>query len=83
MLSDTVVIGNAERDAEAYRGWFIGHFVPPELGPRSTDAVEIKWGTHANGETRAGWASGEATSLSLLVRDDTIVFTVRWPSKET
>jgi hypothetical protein len=117
LLSNSVVLGNAERDAQAYRGWFIGHFVPPELGPRSTDAIEIKWGTHANGETRAGWAtSSEATSLSLLVRgrirlffatgqeallaepgdyalwapgiahswqieqDDTVVFTVRWPS---
>jgi hypothetical protein len=68
-LSDHVVIGNAARDAEPYRGWFIGHFVPTEHGPRSTDAVEVKWGTHANGETRADWAvNAEATSLSMLIR---------------
>jgi hypothetical protein len=117
LLSHNIVIGNAERDAAPFRGWFIGHFVPPEFGPRSTDGVEIKWGTHANGETRATWAaSSDATSLSLLIRgrirlffatgeqallaepgdyalwapgvahswqieqDDTVVFTVRWPS---
>ncbi|MGI9145641.1 MAG: signal peptidase I [Chloroflexota bacterium] len=63
------MIGNATQDARPYRGWFVGHFVPSELGPRSTDAVEMKWATHAAGETRSGWAaSTEATSLSLLVR---------------
>ena len=45
--------GNAARDAEPFRGWFVGHFVPSELGLRSTDAVEVKWGTHALGDTRA------------------------------
>jgi hypothetical protein len=64
-----VVVGNAAADAEAFRGWFIGHFVPAELGLRATDAVEVKWGTHALGETRADWgSSAEAMSLSLLVR---------------
>ena len=113
-----VVIGNASRDAEPFRGWFVGHFVPPEFGLRSTDLVEIKWGTHGRGETRADWADSRyATSLSLLLRgsirlffddgreallarpgdyalwppgvahhwrieeDDTIVLTVRWPSR--
>jgi hypothetical protein len=96
----------------------VGHFVPAELGLRSSNAVEVKWGTHARGETRAEWGSNsEATSLSLLVTgcirlffasgeeallarpgdyalwapgvahrweieaDDTIVLTVRWPSR--
>lgn len=96
----------------------MGQFVPAELGLRSTDAVEVKWGTHALGETRVAWAvSDEATSLSVLVRgcirlffangdealltepgayalwpprlahrwrieqDDTVVLTVRWPSR--
>ena len=118
MLSGTIVIGNAARDATPFRGWFVGHFVPPELGLRSTDAVEVKWGTHALGETREEWAAtSEAISLSVLVRgairlffadgqqallaesgdyvlwpygvahrwqieqDDTIVLTVRWPSR--
>jgi hypothetical protein len=69
LLSSELVIGNAARDADPYRGWFIGHFIPPELGPRSTEDVEVKWGTHALGETRSAWAAAEkAMSLSLLVR---------------
>jgi hypothetical protein len=63
-----VWIGNAERDARPFRGWFIGDFVPPGLGLRSTPAVEVKWGTHARGDARADWGSStSATSLSLLV----------------
>jgi hypothetical protein len=67
-LTAAVVIGNAARDAEPFQGWFVGHFVPAELGARSTEAVEVKWMTHALGEMRSAWgASTEATSLSLLV----------------
>jgi hypothetical protein len=68
-MSDAILTGNAARDAAPFRGWFVGHFVPAGFGLRSTDAVEVKWGTHALGETRATWAtSGDATSLSLLLR---------------
>jgi hypothetical protein len=117
-LNSRIVIGNAADDAAPFRGWFVGQFVPPELGLRSTDALEVKWGVHARGETRDGWgSSGEAISLSLLVRgsirlffgdgyealltrpgdyalwppglahrwqieqDETVVLTVRWPSR--
>src|SRR5207237_9302626 len=68
-LSDAVVTGNAADDAAPFRGWFVGGFVPPELSPlRSTNAVEVKWGTHARGDARADWGvSAEATSLSLVV----------------
>jgi uncharacterized protein DUF861 len=70
-----VIVGNAARDAEPFRGWFIGHFIPPPLGLRSTDAVEVKWGTHRLGESRAGWAaSDQATSLSLVVRGQIRLF---------
>ena len=75
MLSSRVVTGRAAQDAEPFRGWFIGHFVPPELGPRSTDAVEVKWGVHSLGESRAGWAASDAaTSLSVLVRGSIRLF---------
>ena len=80
--------------------------------------MEVKWGLHKLGETRAEWGTNEhATTLSLLVRgtiriffpddkevllaepgeyalwppgvahrwqieqDDTVVLTVRWPSR--
>jgi len=113
-----VVTGNAARDDQAVRGWFVGHFIPPENALRSTHDVEVKWGTHSLGEVRPDWgASDAATTLSVLVRgcirlvfkdgqeallhepgdyalwapgvahrwtieqDDTIVFTVRWPSR--
>lgn len=67
-MSDSVVTGNAARDAEAYRGWFIGHFVPPEFGLRSTTDVEVKWGIHERGEIRAGWgANDKSISLSLII----------------
>jgi len=118
MTAGVVLIGNAANDGLAFRGWFVGHFVPAELGLRSSEAVEIKWGRHADGETRSDWAvSAVATSLSLVVRgrirlyfadgseallaeagdyalwppgtahrwrieaDDTVVLTVRWPSR--
>jgi quercetin dioxygenase-like cupin family protein len=62
-----VLTGNAERDGGAYRGWFIGHFMQPGLA--STDAVEVKWGTHTLHETRPRWAtSKQATTLSMLIR---------------
>ena len=75
MLTPSVVTGNAAQDADLFRGWFVGHFVPAELGPRSTDAVEVKWGVQALGETRAGWAASDAaTSLSVLVRGSIRLF---------
>ena len=68
LLSNSVVTGNAALDSVAFRGWFIGHFVPPEFGLRSTQNVEVKWGKHELGESRADWGlSDEATSLSVLV----------------
>jgi hypothetical protein len=64
-----VVTGNANRDAEAVRGWFVGHFLSPDFGLRSTSDVEIKWGTHAIGEVRPEWGTSDfATTLSVLVR---------------
>ena len=113
----SIVTGNAAADSADFRGWLIGDFVPRELGLRWTPAVEVKWGVHAYGETRADWGvAAAATSLSVLVRgairlifgdgreallekpgdyavwaagvahrwrieqDDTVVFTVRWPT---
>jgi hypothetical protein len=64
-----LVLGNATIDGAAFRGWLIGHFVPLELGLRSTRDVEIKWQRHACGDSRAEWGvSDSATTLSVLVQ---------------
>jgi hypothetical protein len=65
-----VSFGNAvDEGAQAdRRGWFVGHFLPPESGPAATDLVEVKWGAHAAGETkRIEGVNHTATTLSLLV----------------
>ena len=69
LLSDSVITGNAARDGEAFRGWFVGHFVPASLGLRSTRDLEVKWGMHTLGQTRAAGfgANDMATSLSVLI----------------
>lgn len=59
--------GNAALDGAPFRGWFVGHFLPPDAA-RSND-VEIKWGVHARDEARSNWSSsGVATTMSVLVR---------------
>jgi quercetin dioxygenase-like cupin family protein len=64
-----VVVGNAAEDATSSRGWFIGHFLGSEAGPRQTAAVEVKWALHAAGERRHAWAvSRHATALAVLIR---------------
>lgn len=68
-MTDSVVVGNARDDgAGETRGWFVGHFLPPSMTLRHTDAVEVKWGVHAAGESRPSMAMGtSATTLSILV----------------
>lgn len=63
----SLLTGHAAADSDPYRGWLIGHFVPPELGLRSTPAVEVKWGVHALGDVRPAWGANDATTLSVLV----------------
>jgi hypothetical protein len=63
-----VLTGNAGTDGQQFRSWFVGAFVPADLGLRSSRQVEVKWQHHALGETRAEWGhSATATSLSILV----------------
>jgi hypothetical protein len=62
--------GNAlDEGAQAgRRGWFVGHFLTPASGPAATDMVEVKWGVHAAGETKAApGVNRTATTMSLLV----------------
>ena len=60
--------GNAEIDGSARRGWFLGHFIMPREDPRRSDAVEVKWGTHAAGESKSAYGANDtASTLSILV----------------
>jgi hypothetical protein len=61
--------GNAAADQVRDSGWFIGQFVPPELGLRHQTDVEVKWGVHPDGDKRPSpWANGNGTTISVLVR---------------
>lgn len=63
-------VGNAAADNVGGTGWFIGQFVPGNLGPRHQTAIELKWGVHARGERRPGGqiSYGVATTISIVVR---------------
>lgn len=64
-----VIVGNADDDGQAHRGWLVGHFAGSSGVPTYTEAVEVKWGVHPAGERRVVSAvNATATSLSLLVR---------------
>jgi hypothetical protein len=61
--------GNASADQVRGSGWFIGQFVPPELGLRHQTAVEVKWGLHPDGDARPQpWANGNGATIAVLIR---------------
>jgi hypothetical protein len=65
-----ISFGNAAEEGARpdRRGWFVGHFLTLESGPAATDLVEVKWGAHGAGETKAiEGVNQTATTLSLLV----------------
>ncbi|MDN0195489.1 signal peptidase I [Streptomyces sp. S.PNR 29] len=62
-----VYVGKADHDAALDHGWLLGHFKDAD-DPRHTEAVEVKWGVHPRGDTRAQWVTGEVrTALLVLV----------------
>jgi quercetin dioxygenase-like cupin family protein len=66
---DGIYVGNAQAEAEAHRGWLVGHFIPRSRGAAATSDVEVKWGQHAAGESRTAWATGtEASTMTVLIR---------------
>lgn len=74
------VYGNAVLSAKDTRGWFLGHFMPGEDNPLRTSDVEIKWYTHAKGETRETWAPGNPVkTLNILIRGQ---FVLLFPEQE-
>lgn len=75
-----IVTGNAEIDGKARRGWFVGDFINPNDNPRSTAAVEVKWGNHRAGDRRGEWAPpSDSTTLSVLVSGR---FCLQFPDEE-
>jgi hypothetical protein len=77
----TPILGNAADPAINSRGWFVGHFVQGEDNPLRTSDVELKWCTHAKGETRhGGWAPpNPVRTLNVLIRGR---FVVLFPEQE-
>ena len=63
-------VGNAVADGVRGTGWFIGKFEFGTIWGRHQEALEVKWGSHARGESRPhGLApNGAATTISILVR---------------
>lgn len=78
--SSPPVSGNVNIASQNTRGWFLGHFMPGEQNPLRTEAVELKWYTHAKGETRVEWAPGNPVqTLNILIRGH---FVLLFPDQE-
>jgi hypothetical protein len=62
--------GNAEIDQVRGTGWFVGQFVPSDLGARHQTDVELKWAVHPDGDRRIDGAEANrnATTISVLIR---------------
>jgi hypothetical protein len=62
--------GNAAVDQVRGTGWFVGQFVPPEMGLRHQTDVELKWAIHPDGDRRVNGAEANrnATTISVLIR---------------
>lgn len=74
------VVGNVNDASKDTRGWFLGHFMPGETNPLRTQDLEVKWYTHARGETREAWAPGNSVrTLNILIRGH---FILLFPEQE-
>lgn len=67
-MADNWYVGNANDEADQYRGWMLGHFVTPDHPVRTTQDLEVKWGIHPAGQQRAEWTVDEnRTTLLILI----------------
>src|SRR5512134_213340 len=74
------VFGNAVDASKDTRGWFLGHFIAGADNPLRTSDLELKWYTHAKGETRSEWAPGNPVkTLNILIRGH---FVLLFPDRE-
>lgn len=72
--------GNVSEASSGTRGWFVGHFMAGDSAPLRSDAIEMKWFTHAKGETRPEWApANPVKTMNLLIRGR---FVLRFPDEE-
>lgn len=72
--------GNTISASKDTRGWFMGHFMPGEENPLRIEAMELKWYTHAKGETRHKWAPGNPVrTLNILIHGH---FVLLFPDQE-
>jgi hypothetical protein len=62
--------GNAAIDQVRGTGWFVGQFIPPEMGLRHQTDVELKWAIHPDSDRRVNGAEANrnATTISVLIR---------------
>lgn len=61
--------GNAADASRNTRGWFLGHFMPGEGNALRSSDLEVKWFTHAKGETRPQWSPpSDVRTLNILIR---------------
>ena len=82
MSSDTTppISGNVADASKDTRGWFLGHFMTGDDNPLQTSELELKWYTHAKGETRSEWAPGNSVkTLNILIRGH---FVLLFPDRE-
>jgi mannose-6-phosphate isomerase-like protein (cupin superfamily) len=76
---NTPISGNVAGSSRDTRGWFLGHFMP-DGNPLRTSELELKWYTHAKGETRSEWAPGNPVkTLNILLRGH---FVLLFPDRE-
>jgi hypothetical protein len=80
--------GNASRDGELFRGWFVGDLKEwaevkqlsldvADLPLRNRTDIEVKWATHAKGESRGIWAPGSSNWTMSILLEGYFVFRFR------
>jgi quercetin dioxygenase-like cupin family protein len=80
MSAAVIEWGNAAEVSAATRGLFVGHFMRGRVDALASRDVELKWFTHAAGETRPEWSPPSVVrTLNVLVRGR---FVLCFPDRE-
>ena|SRR5688572_13983650 len=63
-----MISGNAARDGDPHRGWFVGQFLP-EGSPLKNPDIEVKWGIEPAGRTKASAGVNKVSkTLAILIK---------------